>query len=699
MTQQMPPSQPPRAIKQQHFSEQFGELRNDPYAWLRDPNWREAMLDPSRLQEDIRAHLEAENAYTEYLLAGHKALREQLFTELRGRIKEADSSVPEPDGHYEYFIRYREGGQHRLICRRRVGLAEQHDEVLLDGDAEAVGYDYFDLGECVHSDDHRYLAFAVDTTGAESYTIRIKDLVNGQLLNDRIEHARGDLVWSSRSDTILYTVLDDSHRPRWVYRHRIGDNARHDTLIYEEHDAGFFVGLGRTESRRFLLIETHDHTTSEVHVAPAEVPEAGFRCLIPRQKDIEYRVTDCGEYWLILTNYLAEDFRIVWAGLANAQPDNWSELIAHRPGVLINDMVLFSEYLVRLESEDAIPCIVIRRLADGTEHSVEFGEQAYSLALDAGLEFDTPLMRFLYSSLTTPPQVYDYDMDTGERELRKQQEIPSGHNPAEYISERIYASAHDGERVPISLLYRADMPPGQDTPLLLNGYGAYGISQPASFSPHRFSLVERGFVFAIAHVRGGMERGYRWYRQGKLQAKPNTFSDYIACAEQLIKAGYSGSGKLVVHGGSAGGMLVGAVLNQRPDLFGAAVADVPFVDVLNTMSDPSLPLTPPEWPEWGNPLEDEQAYQTIACYSPYENVQIQDYPAILVTAGVSDPRVTYWEPAKWVARLRELKTDHNPLLMWTHMSSGHSGPGGRFDYLHEVALRFAFLLWVFAKDG
>lgn len=695
MSQQSP--QPPRADKQPHTLEQFGEQRSDPFAWLRDPHWREAMLDPSRLQEDIRAYLEAENSYTEARLAEQGSLREQLFTELRGRIKEDDCSVPEADGYYEYFTRYRAGGQHPLICRRRVGMGEEFDEVMLDGDAEAAGHEYFNLGECAHSDDHRYLAFAVDVTGAESYTIRIKDLNTGELLPDRMDKARGELVWSSRSDTLLYTVLDDSHRPRWVYRHRLGDNARHDTLIYEERDAGFFVSLGRTESRRFLLIETHDHTTSEVHAVPAEVPEAGFRCLIPRQKDVEYSVTDCAENWLILTNYEAEDFRIVSASLEDPAPDSWTELVAHRPGVLIHCMLLFSDHLVRLESEDALPRIVIRRLEDGTEHIVEFPEQAYSLALDPGLEFDTPLLRLHYSSLTTPNQVIDYDMRTGERELRKEQEIPSGHDPSAYVGRRIYATAADGERVPISLLYRADQPPSAETPLLLNGYGAYGISQPACFSPHRLSLVERGFAFAIAHVRGGKERGYRWYKQGKLEAKPNTFSDYICCAEHLIEEGYTSAGKLVVHGGSAGGMLVGAVLNQRPELFGAGVADVPFVDVLNTMSDPSLPLTPPEWPEWGNPIEDERAFRTIASYSPYDNVCAQDYPPILVTAGVSDPRVTYWEPAKWVARLRELKTDENPLLLWTHMSSGHSGPGGRFDYLHEVALRFAFLLWVFGK--
>ena len=690
--------QPPRAAEAPQVIERFGVQLNDPYAWLRDPNWREAMLDPERLQPAIRAHLEAENAYTEAVLEPVAPLRERLFAELRGRIKEEDASVPDPDGPYEYYVRYRADGQHPVACRRPRGGGGE--EVLLDGDCLAEGHAYFQLGDWAHSDDHRYLAYAVDTSGAEAYTIRIRDLERGVELPECLEQARGDFVWAGDGCTLFYTVLDDEHRPRWVYRHRLGDPASADEVVYEETDPGFFVGLERTESRRFLLIETHDHTTSEVHAAPADDPGAGFRCLMPRERGVEYTVSDSGEHWLILTNRAAQDFRIVRAPLAAPEPGRFEELVPHRPGVLIHDMLLFRDHLVRLESEDALPRIVVRRLADGAEHSVAFEEAAYALGLAGGLEYETTRLRFSYSSLTTPGRVYDYDMETRVRSLRKEQEIPSGHDPAAYVARRLYATAADGERVPISLLHRADLQPGAETPLWLNGYGAYGISQPAAFSPHRLSLVDRGFVYAIAHVRGGKERGYRWYEAGKLEHKPNTFSDYVACAEHLIEAGYTGAGRVVVHGGSAGGMLVGAVLNERPELFGAAVADVPFVDVLNTMSDPSLPLTPPEWPEWGNPLEDEQAFRTILGYSPYENVQARAYPPILATAGVSDPRVTYWEPAKWVARLRALKTDDNPLLLYTNMSAGHAGPGGRFDYLREVALRYAFVLWVFGRpDG
>ena len=690
--------QPPRAPEEPVVEERFGVRLEDPYAWLRDPDWRAAMLDPSRLRQPIREHLEAENTYTEAVLEPVREFRTRLFEELRGRIREDEASVPEPDGPYEYYARFREGGQHPLVCRRPRGSTGE-GTVLLDGDAEAQGHGYFQLGGWEHTDDHRCLAYAEDTTGAEAYTLRFLDLDSGERLAERIEGARGDFVWAADGRTLLYTVLDDAHRPRWVYRHRLGTDPADDTLVYEETDPGFFVGLDRTESRRYLLIETHDHTTSEVHVAPAEDPDAGFRCLLPRERGIEYSVSDSGDAWIILTNRGARDFRIVRAPLEAPSPERWQEIAPHRPGVLIQDMILFRDHLVWLETEDALPRIVVHRFHDGAEHVLAFEEEAYALGISPGLEYRTTTLRFTYTSLTTPERVYDYEMETRVRTLRKEQEIPSGHDPAQYVARRIYATAPDGERVPVSLLHRADDPPGSETPVLLSGYGAYGISQPAAFSPHRLSLVDRGFAFAIAHVRGGKERGYRWYEAGKLQHKPNTFRDYIACAEHLIEAGWTARGRIVVHGGSAGGMLVGAVLNQRPELFGAAIADVPFVDVLNTMSDASLPLTPPEWPEWGNPIESEAEFRTILGYSPYENVTRQAYPPILVTAGVSDPRVTYWEPAKWVARLRALKTDDNPLLLWTHMSAGHAGPGGRFDYLEEVALRFAFVLWVFGRAG
>lgn len=688
---QTPPVAPRRPIVSAHH----GHRREDPYAWLRDARWREAMRDPQQLDPAIRSYLEAENAYTDALMAPTEALRETLYRELRGRIREDDSSVPAADGRWLYYTRFRDGGQHPVLCRRpREGGAEQ---VLLDGDAEAEGSEYFRLGGADHSPDHRYLAYAVDRSGAEAYTLRVRDLASGTDLAEAIDNARGDTAWASDGSSFLYTVLDEEHRPRWVYRHRLGDAPAGDTLVYEETDPGFFLGVDRTESGRFLIIDSHDHTTSEVRYLPAAEPDAEPQVIAPRERGVEYGVSDHGERWLILTNAGdAEDFRLCEAPLATPGRAHWRDLVAHRPGRLIEGFLVFRDWLVRQELEDAETRLVVRHLPGGEEHVIAVDEPCVSLGLVPGYEYATDTLRFAYSSFTTPARVYDYDMAQRTRTLRKEQEIPSGHDPDAYVSHRLSATAPDGERVPISLFHRRDLEPGAQTPLLLYGYGAYGMSELPAFSPHRLSLVDRGFVYAIAHVRGGKERGYRWYRDGKLRRKMNTFTDTVACAEALIAAGYTGAGRLALHGGSAGGMLVGAVLNRRPELFHAAVADVPFVDVLNTMLDPSLPLTPPEWPEWGNPIEDAEAYFDILAYSPYDNVAPRPYPHLLVTAGVSDPRVTYWEPAKWVARLRAEGAPPGQLLLRTNMSAGHGGPGGRFQYLEEVAYRYAFLLQAYA---
>lgn len=683
--------QPPIAASRPVVIETHGHRREDPYAWLRDPRWREAMRDPSQLDGDIRAYLEAENAWADHVMAPLQEFRKKLVRELRGRIREDDSSVPMRDGEFWYYSRYREGGQHPVICRKAGENGEE--QILLDGDAEADGKSYFHLGAVDHGPDHRYLAYAVDLSGAEVYEIRFRDMNTGEDLPDTLANANGGFDWATDGRTLLYTVLDAEHRPRQVLRHILGQDPADNALVYEEPDTGFFVGVGRTASRRFLVIESHDHTTSETRVIPADRPDAEPRVLVPRERDVEYDVEDHGSRWFIHTNAGgAEDFCIMTAPLEAEGRESWVPLVAHQPGRLIEAMVVFQDWLVRLELADGQPSVVVRSLGDGAEHRVSFDEDCYQLGVIPGYEFTTDVLRFTYSSFTTPGRIFDYNMRDRSRVLRKAQEIPSGHEPAQYVSRRLMATAPDGEQVPVSLFHRVDLNPGPDTPLLLNGYGAYGITSLPGFSPHRLSLVDRGFVYAIAHVRGGQERGYRWYREGRLQDKPNTFSDYIACAECLIAEGYTGAGHINVHGGSAGGMLVGAVINQRPDLFCAAVSDVPFVDVLNTMLDPELPLTPPEWPEWGNPIEDPEAYHTILSYSPYDNVRPQNYSHLLVTAGVSDPRVTYWEPAKWVARLRATATSNNMLLLRTNMTAGHGGASGRFDYLEEVAERYAFLL-------
>lgn len=684
---------PPWAEEKPVESVVHGHRRTDPYAWLRDSNWREAMQDPAKLADPIRAHLDAENAYAEAVMRPTAAFRERLFRELRGRIREDDSTVPIRDGPYAYYSRYREGGQHPLLCRQPAGAGDE--TVLIDGDAEAAGHDYFQLGAAEHDPGHRHLAYAVDTSGAETWRIRFRDLTTGTDRDDVIMGAQGDCAWSADGQHLFYTVLDTEHRPKWVYRHELGTDPADDPLVYEEPDDGFFVGVDKTESGRFVLIESHDHVTTEVRVISAEAPESCPRVLLPRETGVEHHASDQGDHWLLLTNREAEDFRVVRAPLTDADPAGWANVVAHQPGELIQSMLTFRDYLVWLVIADALPAIVVRHMATGAEHRIAFDEACHDLDLVAGYEFDTTTLRLSYSSFATPRRVYDYDMATGERVLRKEQEVTSGHDPDDYRVRRLTAEAPDGELVPISLFHHRDTTPGAATPLLLSAYGAYGLIDLPGFSPLRLSLVDRGFVYAIAHVRGGKDRGYRWYRDGKLAHKPNTFSDTVATAEALIAQGYTGAGRITLHGGSAGGMLVGAVLNQRPGLFHAAVADVPFVDVLNTMLDPSLPLTPPEWPEWGNPIEDEQAYRTILAYSPCDNVAAQDYPHILVTAGVSDPRVTYWEPAKWVARLRVRKIDDNLLVLHTNMSAGHGGPGGRFDFLEEVAYRYAFILMVY----
>ncbi len=687
---------PPIAEARPVTVEHHGERMEDPYAWLRDDNWQAVMRRPELLAPDIREYLEQENRYVEENLATTADLQRRLFEEIKARIKEDDSTVPAPDGPFAYYRRYAVGGQHPILCRHRAGAGGKTEEILLDGDKEAEGLKYLNLTTSHHSPDHKLLAYAVDLNGSEYFDIRFKDLATGARLPDEIPNTHGSFAWANDSRTVFYTVLDDSHRPLRIFRHVIGTPVSADSLVYEETGPGFFVDVDKTESGRFIVITAHDHETTEVLLVDADRPDCAPVLVAPREQHVEYDVSDHDDRLIIRTNADgAEDFKLVVAPIDAPGRDHWRDLIAHRRGRLIVAYHVFRDYLVRLEREDALPHIVVTRFSDGKEYEITFDEAAYSLGLMGSLEYATDTLRFSYSSMATPEQIYDYDMATGDRVLRKEQEVPSGHDPADYVTERIHATSHDGKPIPVSLLYHKDMPRDGNAPVLLYGYGSYGLSIPAAFIPSRLSLVNRGFIFAIAHIRGGMARGFHWYREGKTLQKKNTFRDFIAAAEQLIADGYTRSGRIAAQGGSAGGMLVGAVANMRPDLFKAIVADVPFVDVLNTMCDPTLPLTPPEWTEWGNPITDLEAYRYIRSYSPYENVAAKDYPNILVTAGLTDPRVTYWEPAKWVARLRALKTDGNLLLFKTNMDAGHHGAAGRFDRLKETALAYAFLLYVF----
>lgn len=679
----------------------------DDYAWLKAENWRAVLKDPAALPGDIGEYLRAENAYAEAALAPVAALRKTLVAEMRGRIREDDGSVPEPDGPFAYYTRHRDGGQHPLVCRRprtvvvvpgqgaetaTEGGPEEGEVILLDGDREGEGLAFFEIAAAVQSDDHTLLAWSADTNGSELHTIRVRDLATGLDGPDRIEATTGEVVWTKDGSAFHYVALDENHRPARVMLHRLGTAQAEDRLIYEEADAGFFVHIDTTQSRDYLTVTASDHETSEVHLLDRSVADAPLQVVQPRTPQLIYSVENWASHLFILTNAGgAVDFKIVTARIGASGVEHWTDVVPHRAGVMIRHLHVIAEHIVRLEIENARPRIVVRDMT-GCEHVVAFAEEAYSLGLQPGHEFETAVIRFTYSSMTTPAETYDYDCVTRSRQLRKRQTIPSGHKPEDYVTRRLFATAPDGETVPISLLHRRDLVLDGSAPLLLYGYGSYGTLMPAAFRTNLLSLVDRGFVYAIAHVRGGTEKGWNWYLDGKRAKKPNTFTDFVACGEALTAAGYTAKGNIVAHGGSAGGMLMGAVANLAPDLFAGIVADVPFVDVLNTMLDASLPLTPPEWPEWGNPAESREAFETILSYSPYDNVAAKSYPAILALGGLTDPRVTYWEPAKWVARLRATMTGGGPVLLRINMEAGHGGAAGRFDRLEEVALIYAFAL-------
>ncbi|PZN95590.1 MAG: S9 family peptidase [Hyphomicrobiales bacterium] len=693
---------PPRAEIRTKTSVVHGvELRDD-YDWLRAQNWKEVLREPEALPADIRSYLEAENAYSKALMAPTRALQRDLVKEMRSRIKEDDSSVPQPDGPFLYYSRYRKGGEHPLICRRpRTGLpasrekstGNSREQIMLDADALADGKDFFDLGDTAHSPDHRLLAWSADEAGSELHTIRVRDLAIGDDLPDAIPDTTGDIVWTGDSGSFFYVGVDADHRPSKVFRHRLGDPPEQDTLLHDEADAGMFVDIDETQSGRFLLISISDHETSEIRVVDLSQPDSPPVMIAARAVGRQYDVEHHGDELLILTNADgAEDFKIASTPVGDPAPANWRDLIPHQAGRLILSHVCLKGRLIRLEREDGLPRIVIRDLATGAENSIAFDEEAYGLGMDAGYEFDTSTLRFIYASMARPAETYDYDMATGERVLLKRQEVPSGHDPAAYRVRRIFAAAKDGAQVPISILHRADTPLDGSAPCLLYGYGSYGSAMSASFRTRPLSLVDRGFVYAIAHVRGGTDKGRRWYLDGKREKKTNTFTDFIAAAEALADNSFTTRGRIVAEGGSAGGMLMGAVANMAPALFAGIIAEVPFVDVLNTILDDTLPLTPPEWPEWGDPIRDIAAFNVIRSYSPYDNVTAQSYPPILAMGGLTDPRVTYWEPAKWVARLRATMTGGGPILLHTNMEAGHGGAAGRFDSLKETALAYAFAI-------
>ena len=691
-------SKPPVAPKRPRRIEQLGRVRVDVYGWMKDDNWQQVLRDPKTLRADIREHLEAENAYAKAMLSGSEALQAQMFAEMKGRIKEDDSSVPKPDGPWDYYVRYEIGAQHPVHARRPRGAetgVEGGEEVLLDEEALSQGKAFFEVGAAQHSPDHTLYAWAVDEQGSEYFTIRVRDLATGEVLGTPIESAYGSLVFSPDSRWLFWIWRDENARPAKVFRRpaRGGD----DVLVYEEADDGMFLGLGVTSDDSHVIIGVGNQETSESWIIPATDPTAAPILVEPREVGVKYSPDHWTDRWVINTNADgAVDFKLVTSTAAVPAKATWTDWVPHRPGSYITGFEALAGHLIRAERVNALDQLVVMS-RDGSEHVIAFPEEAYALDLDGGYEYETTTIRFVYQSPTTPRQTFDYDLASGERTLRKTQEIPSGHDPSRYVARRLYARAPDGAEVPVTVLMLKDTPLDGSAPLMLYGYGAYGIALDPSFSIRNLSLVDRGWIWANAHIRGGSDKGWGWFLDGRKDRKPNTFTDFIACAEHLVAEGYGTKGRIAAYGGSAGGMLMGAIANMRPDLWGAIVAAVPFVDVLNTMSDTTLPLTPPEWPEWGNPLEDADAYDAIADYSPYDKVMAQAYPPVLATGGLSDPRVTYWEPAKWVAKLREWSAGPQPMLLKINMDAGHGGASGRFDFLKEIALDYAFAVWALEK--
>ncbi len=668
---------PPVAKIVPHQTTFLGDTRTDNYFWLRDRD------DPDTIK-----YLEAENRYTEAMMKSTDALQSKLYTEILGRIKQTDLSVPVKRDGYFYYTRTVEGKQYPIHCRKK-GSLEAAEEILLDENQLAEGKKYFRIGNFSVSPNTKLLAYSVDFDGDEAYTIHVKDLATGKLLVDEIPNTYYSLEWANDNATFFYTVLDPAKRPYKVFRHTLG--VKKDELVYHETDEKFNLALSKTSSRAYILIDISSSLTSEVRYLSADHPNGKFEPILPRVHETEYDVTHHGDSWFIRTNDGAKTFRVVEAPVKNPSKANWKEILPGRPDVTVEEVRAFKDYLTVEERDRGLNKLRIQSFATGKVHYVDFSEPVYTIAMGGNAEYDTKVVRFNYASLVTPNSVFDYNMETRERELKKQQEVLGGYDPSQYVSERVYATAPDGVKIPISLVYKKGFAKDGKAPALLYGYGAYGISMDPTFASDRLSLLDRGFVYAIAHIRGGADLGKPWHEDGRILKKKNTFTDFIAAAEYLIAQKYTSPSRLAIMGGSAGGLLMGAVTNMRPDLFAVVVAMVPFVDALNTMLDASLPLTVGEYEEWGNPNE-KQYYDYIKSYAPYENVEAKQYPKMLVTAGLNDPRVSYWEPAKWVAKLRATKNDHHLLLLKTNMGSGHFGASGRYEHIKETAFNYAFIL-------
>lgn len=676
----------PIAPKRPHEIAQHGQTRVDNYYWMRDRN------DPETMK-----HLRAESDYLEEIMQHTKPLKEKLFTEMKARIKEDDSTVPAKSGGYFYYERHEEGKQYPIFCRKQ-GSRDSAEEILLDQNQLAEGKTFCSVGAFSVSPDGNKLVYSVDYGGREIYTLHLKDLKSGKLYPEVIENTSGSAYehggteWANDNETFFYITLDDAQRPCKLYRHKLGTDPTQDVLIFHEQDETYFLFMFKTRDDAYIMTYHYSTTTREMRFLSADHPEENLCVLQPRINDLEYYAAHHNGNFFIVHNDNAKNFKLSVAPVEKSEKENWREVIPHRAEVLVDGVDTFADFVVVHERKGGLKQLRISAPDGlGNVRYVQFPEPAYNVNLETNPEFKTNLLRFNYSSLITPNSIIDYHVDSAKWELKKEDEIPSGYDKTQYISERIHATASDGTQVPISIVYKKGLNKNGNNPTLLYGYGSYGATIDATFSSNRFSLLERGFVFAIGHIRGGSDMGREWYEDGKMLKKKNTFTDFIACAEHLIKAGFTSPQKLAIMGGSAGGLLVGACVTMRPDLFKAVICKVPFVDVVTTMSDPTIPLTTLEYDQWGNP-EDREYFDYMMTYSPYNNIRATEYPHMLITTGLNDPRVAYWEPAKFAAKLRELKTDDNLIMMYTNYDSGHAGASGRYDFLKEIAQDYAFLL-------
>ena len=671
--------QAPVAKKRPVSSTLHGDTRVDDYPYFRDRK------DPETIP-----YLEAENKYTETMTAHTTELQQKLYDEMLGRIKEDDAEVPVPRDGWFYYSRTEKGKGYPILARKR-GSLEAPEEIYFDQNKEAEGHEFYDYGGMEVSPDHQKLAVLVDTTGYEDFVLRVKDLRTGEWLADRVEKLSWGLAWASDNRTLFYVSGDSAKRPDRVWRHTLGAPTSSDVSVYHETDVLFNVSLQRSRSGEWILIESGSFTSAEARVIPAGAPTTVPRVIAPRRPGVEYTV-DAGEgVFYIITNEDAKNFKVMTAPFADPSPKHWKEWLPHRADVFVEDLTPFKHHVVVQERREGLRRVRIAPLAGGAQHEVRFPEAAYGVFLTGNAEYDRRTLRFSYSSLVTPASVFDYAMDARTRELKKRTEVLGGYDPAKYGVERLYATARDGTKVPISLVYKQPFVRDGKRPLLLYAYGSYGATTEPTFGSNRFSLIDRDFVYAIAHVRGGQEMGRSWYDDGKMLKKMNTFTDFIDVADHLVKERYTAPDRLAANGGSAGGLLMGVIANLRPELFKVIVADVPFVDVINTMLDASIPLTAQEWEQWGNPNKPEE-YAYLRAYSPYDNVEAKTYPRMLVTSGLNDSRVGYFEPTKWVARLRATKTDSHPLLLKMNMGAGHGGSSGRYEQLKETAFRYAFIV-------